>query len=157
MDRLDDLYQQAADDPASSQLVTTYPSQVRPQILTSLVSQELVRGIARENHLTVSAGDIARERDAVEQERETLPGEDLLLPVDLLAEVRAYRAAVQMWALSDGESGAQQRLTDAFLQSIKNNPVTLNPRFGKFDADKATVRTDADVAVTPAPSASTEP
>jgi hypothetical protein len=156
IDQVDSFYAKAAADPISAQLVSQQPSQIKPALVSMLVYLSLLRDSAAANKVSVSAGQIAQVKEAVEPQRSQLSDARLLLPVDQLAELQTYQVVMSDWArkATADETAANKRYSDALQTSLKSNPVTVNPRFGKFDLNNVPAMTSADVAVTPAPSAS---
>jgi hypothetical protein len=159
IDQIDDYYSKAAKDALTSQVVSQQPAQIKPMLVSMLVYLSLLKDAAGANHVNVSAGEVAQAKEAVEPQRSQLTDARVLLPVDDLAELQAYQVELSDWARTGtaDENAATTKYNTALRSSLKDNPVKVNPRFGKFDLENVPTMLNADVAVSPAPSASAAP
>jgi hypothetical protein len=156
LDQIDDYYAQAAKDSLTSDVVSQRSAEIKPWLVSMLVYLSLLKDAAAKNHLAASPGEIAQAKEAVEPQRSSLTDQRVLLPLEALAELEAYQELMVNWAGGGGgdNTAANQKFTAALKTSLNDNPVTVNPRFGKFDLNKVPTMPSADVAVTPLPSAS---
>jgi hypothetical protein len=159
IDQVDGYYAKAAKDSLSSQLVSQQPKEIKPALVSLLIYTQLFRATADQNHVTVSAGQIAQAKAAVAPQRSGITNVLALLPLDDLAELEAYQEQLSAWAAAGGadQTAAGAKLQTALRASLRDNPVTVNPRFGKFDPNKIGSMIDAQVAVASAASPSTAP
>jgi hypothetical protein len=160
LDQIQSYYDKAAHDPVSAQLVSENSGEVKPRLVSMLVFIELLREAADDAGVPVTAGDVAQTKTQIEPQRQAVTGDLSLLPLDELAEFQAYRVKLSQWAATGANAadpGAQQaaekKYSDALRAAEDANPVTINPRFGKFDIEKVPVLGNSDIAVKPAPSA----
>ena len=159
LDQIDSYYAKAAQDPVSSQLVSENGGEVKPRLVSMLVFIELLRKAADDAGVPVTAGDVAQTKTQVEPQREMVTGDLALLPLDELAEFQAYRVKLSQWAGGSNASqqAAEQKYSQALEAAEKANPVTINPRFGKFDLEKVPALGSSDVAVKSASPAPAQP
>lgn len=158
VDDVDDYYAKAAADPLSAQAVSQYSGQIKPMLVSMLIYLSLLREATDQQGVSVSAGRIAQAREAVEPQRSSLTDARVLLPVEQLGELQAYRERLTAWASANNADNAavEKKYNDALREVQKDNPVTVNPRFGKFDLKNVPAMLSSDAAVTPVPSASTQ-
>lgn len=159
LDQIDNYYDQAAKDSLTSEVVSQRSSEIKPWLVSMLVYTSLLKEAAAQNHVTVSAGQIAQAKEAVESARSSITSQLVLLPLDELAELETYQELMINWAGGGAgdDTATNQKYSAALKASLKDNPVTVNPRFGKFDLNHIPWMLSADVAVTPLPSASAAP
>ncbi|MFG1921151.1 hypothetical protein [Cryptosporangium sp. NPDC048952] len=155
-DQIDSYFDKAVNDPLSSELVSQNRADVKPRLVSMLVFIELLKETAQDAGVPVTAGEIAQVKAQVEPQRQQVTGDLALLPLDELAEFQAYRLKLSQWASESGGSqqGAEKKYSDAVRAAEKDNPVTVNPRYGKFDLEKVPELGSSDVAVksaSPAP------
>ncbi|WP_345733000.1 SurA N-terminal domain-containing protein [Cryptosporangium minutisporangium] len=155
LDQIDRYYAKATSDPVSAAEVQQDPASVKPKLVSMLVFIELLRDAAETAGVPVTAGQIAQAKAQIEPQRQQLTGELALLPIDVLAEFQAHRVLLSQWASAGNvdQQTAGQKYTEALRASERANPVTVNPRFGTFDLEKAPQMGNADIAVKPAPTA----
>lgn len=159
LDQLDSYYAKAAADSLTSSVVSQQPGEIKPMLVSMLVYISLLKDAATQNHVTASAGQVAQAKEAVAPQRSSLTDARILLPVDDLAELQTYSALMSDWARTGNSSdtAATQKYNSALKTSLKDNPVTVNPRYGKFDLNHVPTMLSADVAVAPVASASATP
>lgn len=159
LDQVDSYYSKAAADSLTSSVVSQQPGQIKPMLVSMLVYISLLKDAATQNHVTASAGQIAQAKEVVEPQRSSLTDARVLLPVDDLAELQTYSALMSEWARAGNstDDAATQKYNSALKASLKDNPVRVNPRYGKFDLNNVPTMPSADVAVAPAASASAAP
>lgn len=132
---VDQLYDQAASDPVSRDLVAKYPGDSRRAIVHLLVRTEVLRRMADAEGITVSAAQIEAVRENAVAGREQLPPEARVVPVGRLAVYEAHeRALVQRIAQgATSEDEVSRRALALVARTVKKHPVTVNPRYGAFD------------------------
>lgn len=111
-------------------------AEVRGRVVEVLVLTELFRLVGEDVDVDVSTSDIDTASQLLaERPRQAWPADVLLVPRDVAAE---YAARIQ--ALGDhfgDEAGerAAERFELAVREQLEAHPVTVNPRYGTFDAD----------------------
>ncbi|SHN46345.1 SurA N-terminal domain-containing protein [Cryptosporangium aurantiacum] len=151
--QIDSYYTKAVSDPVSAAQAQQDPGGAKSQLVSMLVFIELLREAADTAGIPVTAGQIAQAKAQIEPQRSMVTGELALLPLDDLAEFQVYQVLMGQWASagSTDRTAAGQKYVDALRASEKDNPVTVNPRYGAFDLEEVPTMADSDVAVKPVP------
>lgn len=156
---VEDLYRQAASDPLSAPIVERFPGEVRTEIVQTLVRTEVLRRAADQENLRVTDADVSRVRRVLGAQREQLQPAQRVVPLDALAPNQAYITAFQdrVNAGAADEQEAQGRATAIIARTLDRYPVTLNPRFGGFDAAQFAIVAREGSAVRPLATPSAAP
>jgi len=176
--QVEDAVQEVLADPAQGEALSRRLDQVRTQVVGVLVNTALLERIAEDLDVRVTQPDL----DAWRQTVENSPQRPVQVPVDLVARLQAYNAAVvgslaeenappedQLRQLYDQEGLAAQgvsfadarsalvraatedvvnrRFSELLTDSLREHPVTLNPRYGEYDEKTYQVVRGDDPAV----------
>ncbi|GAA0258633.1 hypothetical protein GCM10009539_49950 [Cryptosporangium japonicum] len=152
VDQIDSYFDKAATDPLSSELVAQNRAEVKPRLVSMLVFIKLLREAADDAGVPVTAGEVAQVKAQIEPQRQMITGDLALLPLDQMAEFQAHRLKLSQWASSGSASqaAAEKKYSDVVRAAEGDNPVTVNPRYGKFDLEKVPQLGSSDSAVKPA-------
>ncbi|MFI5955337.1 hypothetical protein [Cryptosporangium sp. NPDC051539] len=149
IDRVDDYYAKAVADPVSAQQIQQNPSAAKPNLVSMLVFIKLLHSATESANVAVTPAELAEAKARLEPQRQQITGELALLPLDQLADILAYQAKLGEWAKAGvtDQNAAAKKYTQALREAEKANPITVNPRFGRFDLEKAPEMRNSDVAV----------
>ncbi|TQS45485.1 hypothetical protein [Cryptosporangium phraense] len=149
IDQIDDYYAKAVADPVSAQQVQQNPGAAKPNLVSMLVFIQLLHSATEKVGAAVTPAEVSAAKAELEPQRQQITGELALLPLDQLADILAYQGKLGDWAKEGvaDQNSAAKKYTQALQDAEKANPVTVNPRYGKFDLNKAPQMVSSDVAV----------
>jgi hypothetical protein len=134
---------------------------VHNRTVNALVIEELLKQLASESDVTVPDSAVDEVAAAFDAEKQRIPQALLGAPTRVAASVSAYAEAIQR-KLSGGDPQAGDLLSKALQDAAREHPVTVNPRYGKFDAASLSLNPLKDAGVreleeTPAPGEEPQP
>ncbi len=134
---------------------------VHNRTVNALVIEALLKQIAEKSDVKVQESAIDEVTKAFTTERQRIPQPLLGSPTRLAASISVYAEAIQT-KLAAGNPQAGDLLSAALAEAAKDNPVTVNPRYGKFDAKQLALSPGAvagirELAEAPAPGEEPQP
>lgn len=145
----------AAGSPQAAQNLDAQGS-LDASVLNGLVIDRILDSTLAEEGITVSAGDVKQQRQAALQQQfggNEKALESYLLtnfhvaPKDIDQFIRrnaAFGAIIQHAGFQPGSDGGNAALEQAVIKTAKRIGVSVNPRYGSWNADRATIGATSD-------------
>lgn len=151
---VNDLRDAAASSPQGQQLLES-AGNLPTQLLGRLVEDQVLDRTLADNGLTVTDAEVAQEHQAALQQ---FAGNEAQLDSTLLTQYGvapkdidhffrrnvAFAKVIQHLGYQPGSDGGNAALQQAVVKTSKNLGVTINPRYGTWDAKKGTIGSASD-------------